>query len=130
PIVDRRIAGLIAAGAAILAGVSIPVWQRLRPLDSAAQLRRLPAADSVILYVDFAQLSRGSLLGILNAKSTEEPEYRQFAERIHLDWRQDLDSAMVAFAPSGKYMLIKGRFDWDKLRAYATSSGGDCEDSF
>ena len=34
-------------------------------------------------------------------KSAEDPEYREFAQRIHLDWRQDLDTAIVAFAPPG-----------------------------
>ena len=74
----------------------------------AAQLKRLPAADSVILYIDFDQLRRAGFLKLLNApKGAEEEEYRKFAERIHLDWRQDLHSAMLAFAPSGKYMLVK-----------------------
>ena len=107
------------------------VWYRGRPLDPAAQLKRLPAADSVILYVDFDQLRRAGFLKLLNApKGAEEEEYRKFAERIHLDWRQDLQTAMLAFAPSGKYMLVKGRFDWKSLQGYATSSGGDCEGSF
>jgi hypothetical protein len=129
--VDRRRAGLVAAAAAILAGVLALMWYRGRPLDPAAQIKRLPAADSVILYIDFDQLRRGGFLKLLDApKGAEEEEYRKFAERIHLDWRQDLHTAMLAFAPSGKYMLVKGRFDWKSLQSYATSSGGDCEGSF
>jgi hypothetical protein len=129
--VDRRRVGLVAAAAAILAGVLVLVWLRGRPLDAAAQLRRLPAADSVIVYVDFDQLRRAGLLKLLESpKGGEEEEYRKFAERIHLDWRQDLHTAMLALAPSGKYMLVNGRFDWKSLQAYATSSGGDCDGSF
>jgi hypothetical protein len=129
--VDRRRVGLIAAIAAILAGAFILVWYRARPLNPAAQLKRLPAADSIIVYIDFDQLRRGGLLKLLSApKGAEDEEYRKFADRIHLDWRQDLQTAMLAFAPSGKYMLVKGRFDWKSLQAYAASSGGDCESSF
>jgi len=76
-------------------------------------------------------LRRAGLLKLLSApKGAEEEEYRNFAERIHLDWQRDLQSAMLAFAPSGKYMLVKGRFDWNSLDSYAKSSGGDCEGSF
>ncbi len=128
---DRRRISLIAAGAAILAGSLLLVWYRGRPLSAAAQMKRLPSADSVILYIDFEQLRRGGILKLLNAsKAAEDEEYRKFADRIHLDWRQDLDTAMLSLAPSGKYMLVKGRFDWKSLRSYAASSGGDCEDSF
>ena len=85
----------------------------------------------MLLYVDFDQLRNGGILRMLNGpKSAEDQEYRKFAQRIHLDWRQDLDTAIVAFAPSGKYMLVKGRFDWDSLQSYAASSGGDCEGGF
>jgi hypothetical protein len=37
---------------------------------------------------------------------------------------------MVAFAPKGKYMLLKGRFDWKALIAYVHASGGRCNNSF
>ena len=116
---------LVAAGSALAV-----VWYRGRNLSPAAQIKRLPNIDSVILYVDFEQLRKGGILRMLNGpKAMEDEEYRIFAQRIHLDWRRDLDSAMVAFAPSGKYMFVKGRFDWPSLRAYAVSSGGSCEGS-
>lgn len=91
-------------------------------------MKRLPAADSVIAYVDFDQLRHGGFLrSIAGPKSMEDAEYRDFARKIHLDWREDLDAALIAFAPSGKYMLVKGRFDWNSLRSYVNSSGGNCE---
>ncbi len=30
---------------------------------------------------------------------------------------------MVAFAPKGKYMLLKGRFDWKSLKSYVLRHG-------
>jgi hypothetical protein len=32
----------------------------------------------------------------------------------------------VSFTPSGKYMLLKGRFDWKSLHNYAIEQGGSC----
>jgi hypothetical protein len=126
--VNRRRAAILALSALLIAGALTWYW-RARPLSPAAQLKRLPASGSVIVYVDFDQLRRGKILDILDTgNAVEDDEYRKFAASIHLDWRRDLDSAMVAFAPSGKYMLVDGRFDWKSLQDYARQSGGDCED--
>lgn len=115
------------AGIAVAAAAGIWLY-RARPLSLAAQMKRLPAADSVIAYIDFGQLRRGGFLRtIAGPKSIEDPEYRAFAQKIHLDWREDLDAALIAFAPSGKYMFVKGRFDWTSLRSYVTTSGGSCD---
>ena len=123
---SRRLAGFLVLIA--LLGGGGWWWYRGRPLGLAAQIKRLPVSGSVVVYVDFDQLRRGKILDLLNAgKAVEDDEYRKFAESIHLDWRKDLDSAMVAFAPSGKYMLVKGKFDWTRLQSYAKQSGGDCE---
>jgi hypothetical protein len=126
--VNRRRTGLLIVAALLVAGAVGAYWYFGRALSPAAQMKRLPASGSVIVYVDFDQLRRGRILDLLDAgKAVEDDEYRKFAGRIRLDWRKDLDSAMVAFAPSGKYMLVKGRFDWKLLREYAQQSGGDCE---
>jgi hypothetical protein len=61
-----------------------------------------------------------------SSKVTEDADYREFAQKIHLNWKQDLDSAMLALAPSGKFMMVEGRFDWKSLREYAQSAGGEC----
>src|SRR5260370_13508713 len=37
---------------------------------------------------------------------------------------------MGAFAPMGKYMLLKGRFDWKSLKSYVQGSDGRCNNSF
>jgi hypothetical protein len=126
--VDLRRAGILVLAALLVAGGAIWYW-RGRPLSTAAQLKRLPASGSVIVYVDFDQLRRGGILDVFaSGKGVEDEDYRKFAQSIRLDWRKDLDSAMVAFAPSGKYMLVRGRFDWASLRSYAQQSGGSCED--
>ena len=106
---NLRRAGILVFAVLLIAGGALFYW-RGRPLSPAAQMKRLPASGSVIVYVDFDQLRRGGILDLFGAaKAVEDDEYRKFAQSIKLDWRKDLDSAMVAFAPSGKYMLIRGR---------------------
>jgi hypothetical protein len=90
-------------------------------------LARLPAKDAVILEIDFAALRRAGLIAMLgNSKTAEEPEYKQFVAKTEFDYTQDLDLALVSFSPTGKYFLLKGRFDWNRLNAYVASQGGDC----
>jgi hypothetical protein len=113
--------------AALLAGYGAVRWWRTGPLGLAAQVRRLPQRDSVLVYVDFRRLREAGILSLLDSsKTAEDPDYREFARKINLDWKKDLDSGMLAIAPTGKYMIVEGRFDWKSLRGYAQTAGGEC----
>jgi hypothetical protein len=104
---------------------------RSRTLTPAALIKRLPITDAVILYVDFARLRTGGIMQLLDrSKVGEDREYQNFVRKTDFDYKQDLESALVAFAPSGKFMLLKGRFDWTSLIAYARGEGGNCNNSF
>src|SRR5438105_2900044 len=106
------------------------VWYRSRSLTPAAMLRRMPAQDAVVVYIDFAELRRGGILQLLDgSKVGEDPEYKAFVRQTDFDYKQDLDAALVAFSPAGKYMLLRGRFDWKSLRAYAQTQNGSCNNS-
>jgi hypothetical protein len=107
------------------------IWYRSRALSPAAMLKRLPTDDAVVLYIDFSRLRAGGILQLLSAsKVGEDPEYQSFVHQTDFDYKQDLDSAMIAFAPKGKYMLLKGRFDWKSLINYVHNSEGKCNNSF
>ena len=81
--------------------------------------------------MDFAALRRPASCNCWTVpRLAEEPDYQAFVRKTDFDYRQDLDSAVVAFAPSGKYLLLKGRFDWRSLRAYVESQEGRCYNSF
>ncbi|HWQ52668.1 MAG TPA: hypothetical protein VN442_03215 [Bryobacteraceae bacterium] len=125
---------LLAAGIAAAAGLLMVAlqWQRARTLATPeALLKRLPARDAVIVYVDFAALRRTGLLDAAAASAvTAEPEYRDFVQKTRFDYTTDLDSAIMALAPSGRYFLVRGRFDWPRLRAYAAQAGGSCRNQF
>ncbi len=117
---------LTAASAAFVA----VRWYRSRPLPLAAQMQHMPQQDAVMVYIDFHRLRQAGILRLLDSsKVAEDADYREFSGKIGLDWERDLDSALLALAPSGKYMLIAGRFHWPRLRSYARSAGGECYES-
>jgi hypothetical protein len=107
------------------------IWYRSRALSPAAMLKRLPTDDAVVLYLDFSRLRAGGILQMLDGvKVGEDPEYQSFVRKTDFDYKQDLDAAIVAFAPRGKYMLLKGRFDWKSLKSYVLDNDGRCNNSF
>lgn len=127
-----RAALLALPGLAVLA-VSIAggLWYRSHTPSAATLLQRLPTSDAVIIYIDFESLRRAGILGQFeNAKAAGETEYRDFARQIDFDYSRDLDTAVLAIAPTGKYLLVRGRFNWKKLDAYVESQNGRCEHSF
>jgi hypothetical protein len=116
-----------------LCGVTLwgVIWYRSRALSPAAMLKRLPTDDAVVLYVDVARLRTAGILELLDGtKVGEDPEYQNFVRKSDFDYKQDLDAAMIAFAPKGKYMLLKGRFDWKSLKSYVLGNDGRCNNSF
>jgi hypothetical protein len=122
---------LIALIAVISGGVVGGVaWFRSRTLTPAALLKRLPTSGALIVCLDFRALRHAGFFDrIGNSKITEDPEYQDFVRQTDFDYKQDLDMAMVAFAPSGKYLLLRGHFDWKRLRAYVESENGKCYNS-
>lgn len=84
-----------------------------------------------MLYVDFAQVRRSGILSLLADSGVGvEPEYRTFVEQTRFDYKRDLDVALAAFRPRATYFLLKGRFDWKNLNAYARRHGGTCRNTF
>jgi hypothetical protein len=116
---------LIAALCGAAAGGA--AWYRARALGPAALLKRLPRSSALILFVDFAALRRAGILGAIQAPvATEDPDYRDFVRRTDFDYSRDLDQALAAFTPGGRFLLLRGRFDWSSLRSYVQSEKGDC----
>lgn len=100
---------------------------RMRSLDNVhTWLLRLPRKDAVLAYIDFAALRQSGILRLISNASTAEPEYRAFIGKTGFDYGRDLDAALASFTPSGKYFMLRGRFDWRRLEEYATSQGGRC----
>jgi hypothetical protein len=106
------------------------VWYHSTTLTQAALLKRLPA-DSLVLYIDFAELRRAGFLQLLGgAKAAEQLDYQTFVNATRFDYMNDLDSVLAAVPRSGGYyFLVHGRFDWKSLRGYVAGEGGKCVNS-
>ncbi len=116
---------LVSAG-----GIGLGLYQRARILAASptGMLQRLPARNAITLFLDFNALRQSGILKLVSpAKATEEPEYQTFVRATGFDYRRDLDLAAASFSNDGEFFVIKGRFDWNKLGAYATAQGGTCE---
>jgi len=118
---------------AVVCGLTVGgmVWYHSTTLTPEALLKRMPASDALIVWVDFAGLRRAGFLQLLaGAKSAEDPEYQSFVYSTRFDYMNDLDSALVSFPRTGgSYFLVSGRFDWKSLRAYVTREHGQCINS-
>lgn len=116
----------MAAAAGIAAAVSAGWWV-WRKSDRDHWYRRLPGENALLLHVHFTALRRGaSLLPLLEAKIDPDPDYASFIRRTGFDYQRDLDEAVVCYLPDRVYILAQGRFDPQRLRAYALSQGGGC----
>ncbi len=103
--------------------------RRARTVDAtpASLIARLPVDDASVLFVDFDALRRSGVAQLASrAKVTEEPDYLAFVQGTGFDYKSDLDAAAAAFRPDGDFFIVRGRFDWKKLQAYAQSQGGSC----
>lgn len=122
-----RFAGwaILLGGLAIAGGVvAYRIHARRAFFDPPALLSRFPAEDALVLNADVATLRRAGLLS--QSKGAIEPEYKQFLDGTGFDYRRDLDSLVASFSRSGTFFIARGRFDWKKLRDYATREGGSC----
>jgi hypothetical protein len=132
-VTSKTRAWLLILSISALCGLTLwgVIWYRSKAMSPAAMLKRLPTDDAVVLYVDFSRLRAGGILKLLDgSKVGEDAEYQAFVRKTDFDYKQDLDTAMVAFAPNGKFMLLKGRFDWRSLKNYVIANDGRCNNSF
>lgn len=124
------LAAVVLLCAALIAGLA---WLRFRGAATTSDLLlHFPDRDqAVTLYIDFRALQRAGVPGMLaGTKVTEEPEYRHFIRQTGFDYRRDLDLAVVVFQPKTTLFLLRGRFDWPKLRAYVRGRHGECHNTF
>jgi hypothetical protein len=118
-------AALAALIAALLWGTNLYRHRFIR--TDRDLFRFLPRGDATVFFVNVAALRRAGLLETLaGASKMEDAEYRAFVGQTRLDYRRDID-AIAGSADRGRIcFIVRGRFDWGKLRAYARSRGGAC----
>ena len=120
-----RPAAILGGAALVIAGV---MWLRSQPFTTARLLKRLPTDNALVLSVDFRELRRSGVLQMLDGSpASQDADYQSFVRQTGFHYERDLDRVTAAFAPTGKFLLLDGRFDWTRLRAYVAEQGGHCE---
>ena len=99
--------------------------------STEALLLRLPKDPGVTLGIDLEALRRNGLLAALaRLSTTEEPEYQAFVRDTGFNYETDLDYVLAWFGKQGTFLLLRGRFDWPRLREYAINQKGSCLNTF
>ena len=118
---------LAAAVFALAAGID---FYRHRFVRSDSDLFRfLPQRDATVFYMNIAALRHAGILQWIGAgASIEESAYREFIRQTGFDYTKDLDAVAGSADATRIFFLIRGRFDWKKLQAYAGKcSAGICD---
>lgn len=90
-------------------------------------LSLLPARNGTIFFVDVAALRQAGFMRLLaGAKPAEEKDYDAFVRETGLDYTKDLDELAGAADNQQLFFVLRGRFDWDRLRQYVMAHGGMC----
>lgn len=127
----RRRTVWVAIGILALAGVailSVVDTQRHRFVRSNADLvKQLPPGDFTRFYADLGALRKAELLYLLTGASPiQEKDYKEFVRETQFDYTRDVDALAGASDGEQFFFLIRGRFQWNKLKQYAVAHGGTC----
>jgi hypothetical protein len=126
---------LIGLGAVVVVLCSVAFFgvQRWSGQNAAARgnaLALMPADASAVLFADFDELRRTPFVAGLYAwapKPQADADYAQFLKETGFDYERDLDRIAVAVKRRGKdsvlFAVVDGKFDRDKISAYASKSG-------
>jgi hypothetical protein len=91
--------------------------------------RYLPPRDATLFYLNVAALRHAGILRMVaGTKPVEEGGYRDFIGRTGFDYTKDLNAVAGSTQGSETFCLVRGRFDWNKLHAYAQKcTAGICD---
>jgi len=113
----------------VVAGVAM--WRLRAGTTTQALLQHLPQDPGVTLGIDLEALRHNGLMAALaRLSTTEEPEYQAFVKDTGFNYEMDLDYALAWFGKQGTFLLLRGRFDWPRLRQYAINQKGTCHNTF
>ncbi len=97
--------------------------------EVAKQFSQMPASVNGLAYVNMDQLRKSMFYEMITDSMevhiNENDEFRELVESTGFDFRRDIDEVFMGFDPvtprnnEAVLMLVKGRFDGDKIVNYA-----------
>ena len=119
----------LAFGLALLLTLPGLLWWLWRSRVRDGLFQHLPGENVLLLHLDVAALRRTAALApLVQSQVAPDPDYAAFVRETRFDYQRDLDQAAVCWLPDRVYILARGRFDLERLRAYALAQGGACAD--
>ena len=116
--------------ALVAAAIALAWWRTSSEFDAPRMIAALPSDHAVVFYANVAALRRAGILDLLaGSKAAEDADYRRFVNDVGFDYRTDLDAVAAAFVDGSSYFTVRGRFQWNRLNAYAKAQGGECRAS-
>jgi hypothetical protein len=101
------------------------------PRTPAELASYLPDKNATLLYIDVDAMRRSGILNMMaGSKVAEDLEYKTFVDQTSFDYRHDLDAIAATFSGDQVFFVLRGHFDWNKLRGYAQHQGGTCRNTF
>jgi hypothetical protein len=122
---------LLIGGAVLFIAAGYIVIRDRGPSSPADLLAYLPDKEGTLLYADVDAMRRAGILTMLaGSKSTDDADYKDFVQQTGFDYRHDLDALAATLRSGQVFFAVRGRFDWDKLTAYAKKRGGACKENY
>jgi hypothetical protein len=98
--------------------------------SNADVLSLLPRAQATRFFLNIAALRQAGMLSVLaGVKASQDREYAEFVRQTQFDYTRDMQTLAGEADPQEVLFVIRGRFDWPRLRQYAEAHGGTCADA-
>jgi hypothetical protein len=121
---------LMAAVVAVVVYVARRQQHRFVQSD-ADMVALLPHRDMTTAFLNVHVLRRAKLLTLLQgSRLGQEGDYQQFVRDTGFDYARDIDVLAARGDGQQIFFVIRGTFDWSRLRAYAGQHGGSCDTVF
>lgn len=105
--------------------------QRRFVRTSAEMVALLPHRDLTTIFLNLDVLRRAKLLNMLHtSKAEQDHDYEQFVRETGFDYSRDIDILVARGNEQQIFFVIRGNFDWGRLRDYARRHGGSCDAAF
>jgi hypothetical protein len=131
--VNKRTSIGFAATLLLLSAVAFYAYQHWAGdpgAGRASTLAAMPAGATAVVFADFAELRQSTFAARLYAwvpRPQIDADYAQFLRDTGFDYERDLDRVAIAALKRGPdttfFAVADGRFDREKITAYASPSG-------
>jgi hypothetical protein len=92
-------------------------------------LKMLPWNDVTTFFADMVELRRSGFLKILTSTAGREKEYAEFVRETGFDYATDLDALAASWDGRQSLFVLRGRFEWRRIRNYFATHGGGCREA-